>query len=123
MTRHGPPDETPTPPHADRREGGAGSASPPFDIAASLRASGEVFASQIEEAATRRAVSELDAKPHPAAHTLSEVTMLLETSRERLVEALHTLPEESQYAPFAARIRAVASNSPELRQILSEVPR
>jgi hypothetical protein len=44
-------------------------------------------------------------------------------NRERLIEAVKTIPAKAEYAPFAARLRQAAAGHPTVERLLGEAPR
>lgn len=93
-------------------------------VAASLAATQEALVDCLDVSVARRNASHRDTSlPHPALRAVSEVVLLLEMNRERLIESIKTIPAKAEYAPFAARLRQAAVDNPDLERLLSEAPR
>jgi hypothetical protein len=93
------------------------------DIAASLQATQQGLAECLEIAARRAWKPGPSALPHPAVRVLAEVGLVLEGSRERIAQALKTLPAAADYAPHSERLRAAMSLHAELAAVVAETPR
>jgi hypothetical protein len=93
-------------------------------LAASLGATQEALTDCLDVAVARRSASHRDASlPHPALRAVSEVALLLELSRGRLLDAVKTIPAKAEYAPFASRLRDLASKHPDVDALLHQAPR
>jgi hypothetical protein len=93
-------------------------------LAVSLSATQEALTDCLDVAVARRSASHRDASlPHPALRAVSEVALLLELSRGRLLDAVKTIPAKAEYAPFASRLRDLASRHPDIDALLHQAPR
>jgi hypothetical protein len=93
-------------------------------IASSLSATQEALADCLDVAVARRNASHRDPSlPHPALRAVSEVVLLLEMTRERLLDVVKTIPAKAEYAPFAARLREMASKHAEVEAVIRQAPR
>jgi hypothetical protein len=93
-------------------------------LAASLRATQEALSDCLDVAAAKRNASHVDpALPHPALRAVAEVALVLETSRDRLVQSLAALPGGDDYAPYAERLRQAAEANPTLKELLRQSPK
>lgn len=101
-------------------------AAPLAESVRSLGAVGETLRSA--EASLARRVARLSPVGHPSAGIpapalaeLTEVAARVEKARNRLADALGTLPRDPQYARVAAHLREIATVSPSLLEWLGEV--
>src|SRR5258706_3543419 len=93
-------------------------------IAARLSATQDALSDCLALSVERRNASHRDPSlPHPALRAVSEVVLLLEMNRERLIEAVKSIPAKAEYAPFAARLRQAAMGHPNVERLLDEAPR
>src|SRR5216684_1098243 len=93
-------------------------------LAESLFATQEALVDCLDLSVARRNASHRDVSlPHPALRAVSEVALLLEMNRDRLIEAVKTIPAKAEYAPFSARLREAAARHPDLERLLAEAPR
>jgi hypothetical protein len=93
-------------------------------LAASLTATQEALTDCLDVAVARRNASHRDAAlPHPALRAVSEVALLLDLSRTRLLDAVKTIPAKAEYAPFAARLRDAAAAHPDIEALIRQAPR
>src|SRR5262245_8625555 len=61
--------------------------------------------------------------PAPSARILAEVALILETSRDRLLGIIQSIPSPAHYAPYADRLRAAAAVQPDLEALLVQAPK